>query len=303
MFSWLTEGFGKKKASEAPPPPSARELLEALTGEVKNLQLSVRKVDLDDPEAVKRLREIQKAEAAQEEARKMEELHAQMRKDILAACAELQTGIDLAELDRLTAATEAYKAELMPALQEKGARGDMFRAVIGRILQETGAMAWARLSELLEKAGQKWPDPDGLTPGMSEAECQSAREKLQADIKEDFIFGKARIELLHGAVPVWRAAYPDRDTGLWRRTVLRGVGAAIRARLLDQVLGDMKGRESEIKQLVAEMVAVPLQDIRAALERGVSVQEASVLLEETQEVCRHQATEKIWALVAPVAHI
>ncbi|MCE7870447.1 hypothetical protein DYH09_08740 [bacterium CPR1] len=304
MFSWLTEGFGKKKSAEAAPaPPSARELLEALTGEVKNLQLSVRKVDLDDPEAVKRLREIRKAEAAEAEARKTEDLHAQMRSDILAACAELKAGIDQAELDRLTTSMEAYKTSLMPALQERGARGDMFRAVIGRILHETGTMAWARLGDLLEKAGQKWPDPDGLTPGMSEAECQSAREKLQADIKEDFIFGKARLELLRGSVPVWRAAYPDRDSGLWRRTVLRGVGVAIRSRLLELVLSDMKSREKEIQQMVADMVAVPLQDIRAALERGVNLQEASVLLEETQEVCRQQATEKIWALVGPVARI
>lgn len=306
MSNWFSDLFGGKKkeaTAEAPAAPSSRELLEALTGEVKNLQLSVRRVDLDDPEAAKRLRELKAQEAAHEEARKMGALHQQMRKDMLTTAAELKAGIDEAELDRLTKSIEKYKTELMPALQEKGVRGDMFRAVIGRFLLETGKMSWERLNRLLEAAGQKWPDPEGLTPGMSEAESQGARDRLQADIQEDFIRGKARLELLEGSVPVWRSAYPDRDSALWRRTVLRGVGVMLRARLLDQILTDLYKRQDEVKAIAAEEAQAPLNHIRDAMARGVDLAEATALLEEAQAGCCKKVTEKVWALVGPVATV
>jgi hypothetical protein len=305
MSNWLTDLFGGKKKTEtaAPPPPSSRELLEALTGEVKNLQLSVRRVDLDDPEAVKRLKDMKAQEAAAEEATKMESLHRDMRHDMLAACAELKAGVDEAELDRLSKSIEAFKVELMPALQEKGVRGDMFRSLISRFLVESGKMAWHRLEQLLKDAGQSWPDPEGLTPGMTEAEKQAARDRLQEDIKHDFIHGKARLELLHGAVPIWRSAYPERTSALWRRTVLRGVGTILKARLLDQILTDLKGRQEEVKVMVVEIVSAPLKDIREAMTRGVDLAEATHLLEDAQAGCCHKATEQIWALVGPVARV
>lgn len=302
LLSWLGgqfhEMFGPRTG--AAPVPVAPPPTPAVTLEQLNRSLDLLRGENEfgpsretDDQRKARLR------AEREEAERLgAELHRQeMLEDILELHRKLGTGLDRAELDRLHAQGEEWLARIRASAESGDLAARSVVQVIVGLYRRVGEVAWDELHERMATHGVPWPDPTGMSPHADAEDLQRARGLQSVREKADFLETPAVLALdrMLGIVQVWGATYPDRGTGPWVSTALRGVGAALRLRLFGRVFEAARERRDSLREGLQAKLHEKLDEVQALLARGVtSVAEADRISRETERIVHDVAPEYVW---------
>jgi hypothetical protein len=207
---------------------------------------------------------------AAERERRLLANHQAIRDDIEKMHVKLRTGISGADMDSLS----DYLSE-QDALARAGRDSEELiprarYAIAQRLGAEAGELAVARLIALLQREEMDWPDPTLGHSKESPERIESSRRRRLADVRESFLHQDLlrTAERVQGIVRGWGADYPDRGTPLWEESVLEGVAAAIRGRMIrDWVEALQKDRELLLSR-TEETVGQELAALHTALEQG-----------------------------------
>jgi len=206
------------------------------------------------------------ADRAAEREKRLVSAHRAMLEDIQKSHARLGTALAGQDLDAL-----AGELSELEAIAVAGRDSHVFMprarfAIANRVLHEAGELAITRLVALLGRADMGWPEPDAPHSTPERAE-QLLRQK-RAQLRETFLaqgFGRTA-ERMIGIVQGWGSDYPDPGTWLWQETVLEGVAAGIRARLVEDFVEVLRSDRdlimSRVEASIGEQIAA-LQDVVA----------------------------------------
>jgi hypothetical protein len=208
---------------------------------------------------------------AAEQQRRMLATHQAMRDDIEKMHVRLRTGIAGPDMDAISAFLVEID-ELASAGRDSQELIPRARYAIARRLQaEAGELAVARLVALLQREEMAWPDPTRADSKATPERIESSRRRRLADVREAFLAQDLHrtAERLQGIVRGWGSDYPDPGTPLWEETVLEGVGAAIRGRLIRECVEALRKDRELLLSRTEDSVGRQLAALNAALEGGV----------------------------------
>jgi hypothetical protein len=216
-----------------------------------------------------------KAEQAGIKQVRAEEVHRQIRTDVLAWHTKLGTGIGPQELEALHAFMEE-----MAALSTVGPGDSLDNRIRGaiarRLFVETGQPAWSELLDRMSSAGEAWPSGEDQT-----------RDAEMAEAGELFLHSGLRsmTDLVIGVVAVWKDHYPAQSTNLWRSVCLRAVAAGIRASLFNRMVEIARQNADDLRAEAATLLADEVEAVQAVLDAGVqSVEQADRVMSGASEV-------------------
>lgn len=301
----LTRLFHGKAEEE--PAKESREVA-AFDALANNFEAAIRDLD-DKAEEWRRERFADSAEGggtAEERearrARRIETVHAAMREDIVAEHGKLGTGLAASDLGPLASYVRDVAAqaehgrdshELLPRAQF---------AITERVNREAGELAIARVVASLQREKRDWPDPTHFRPSAQPEEIERSRRRRLAEVRASFLHQDLRrtADTMLGIVEAWGSDYPDRGSPLWEETVLEGVAAGFRARIVKQAL-DLVSRDREQILVEAEAaVGKQLSAIREVMAKGVtSLEQANRAVASSLRVLDQVLPEIVWKRVRP----
>jgi hypothetical protein len=240
------------------------------------------------------------AELAAERQQRIDQWHRAMREDIEKMHARLGTGLSPADLDSIDALLRELDAD---ATQGKDSHALMPRlryAVGTRFRQETGALAVERLVALMKRANLVWPDTTYQDPHATPEKIERSRRRRLSETRESFLAQdfKKTAERMVGIVRTWGADYPDRGSPQWEETVLEGVAAGIRGRLLKDFV-ELVNRERELVLSRTEaVIGKELAALQEAVAGGLhSLEEANAVVTSSLDALDEVVPELVWQLV------
>jgi len=200
-----------------------------------------------------------------------------IREDIEAMHARLETGIAGSDLDALAAALRELEGVAAEGRDSHDLVPRARFAIASRLLREAGELAVARLVALLERAGMGWPDPN-YWPRATPEQIENSQRRRRAEMRESFVaqgFERSAERVL-GIVGAWGPDYPDRESPLWQETVLEGVAAGVRARLVEDFIAVLRSDRDLLLARVEDLIGKQVTSLQQVVEKGVhSIQQAN----------------------------
>jgi hypothetical protein len=240
------------------------------------------------------------ASAAIQSAQRKETAHREIREDIEKMHSRLGTGLSGADLDAIAAYLKELAAvsaagrgshELLPRARH---------AIAEKLRAEAGELAVAQLVALLQRQGLDWPDPTHHRSTATPEEVERSRRRQLADARESFLvldLGKLS-DRVHGIVRGWGSDYPDRGSPLWEESVLEGVGAAIRGRLIQQFVESLQRDREALLSRVEAAIGKEFAALQTALASGVqSVEQAHLAVASSLGVLDEVVPALAWEAV------
>lgn len=289
--------FSRLFHAPAPPPAAAPESAEKqLDDLLRTVQQQTREETSGFGAAVRKAQGPTAEELALEER---EAARARLEADIVALHLRLGTGLET----HLPALSE-WLREHAPhgATLEEGTERRIDAQVLQRLFQRAGLLAWERLEELMELAGEPWPIPQSLLIGRPEEDAPRVLAQHRRELQEDFIAaGAERVaDLVHGEIQAWSHYYPDSTTTLWREVALRGVASAVRIQLFQAMIAEWERRPEELEARISEVLERELREARKRLSEGVqSLDQARRLSGEVDRVCELVIPDMVWDFLGP----
>jgi hypothetical protein len=216
-----------------------------------------------------RLGHIDKDEREDIKRQRMEEIHAEVRASVVATHEQLRTGIDDVELTELDGFMDRL-CEMMAAPAAAGLEPYIRGAITRRFYDETGPLAWQRLTELMDDAGTEWPSPE-----------EHQREHKRAEAAELFVHASPTVTaaLVSGVVPIWQDHYPKKDSALWQSVCFRAAGAGLRARMLGRAMDYLRAHSPELRAEGERLLREKISTVQDVLSSGLrSVDEADQVM-------------------------
>jgi len=255
-------GTASFEAVEASLEAALRELEEKVAAQT-------REKEREDPE---RRRQLSGEELAAELRRRTEAAHEAIRKDIVAMHARLGTGIGADDLSAIVHALEEFQALVDAGRGSYALLARARCAIAERLQREAGELAVDDLVRRLERHGIAWPDPISHHPSATPADIEAARRRRLREMREVFLstgFQKTADRML-GIVRGWGSDYPARGSALWEESVLEGVVAGMRGKLVVDFVEVLRQDRGEILSQVEALVGKDLEALRSTLHGGVS---------------------------------
>lgn len=233
-----------------------------------------------------------------------------LERDVFRGCLEdeiidlhvrLGTGISKDALPRLRRLLAAHDPD---AFAQPGAsiEQQIEGSVLKLLSRHTGERAWERVKELMTRSGVSWPIPDGLAQNRSADELEAVVSHHYEEVRLDFVTASAQrlAGLVCGEVSAWTYCYPPRGSYLWRKTMLCGVAAGLRAHLFAAALENWMWRPPELEARLLETLDVEVHAARKSLETGDGSLRAAVDVgARVAEVCDTIAPALVWQFVEP----
>jgi hypothetical protein len=228
--------------------------------------------------------------------KRVEEAHRAVREDIEKIHAQLGTGLGSKDLDAL--------ADSMIELEKLSAAGrdshDLLPrarfSILNRLLLESGELAVARLVALMERAEMAWPDPN-YWPRATPEQVERSQLRRRAEVREAFLVqGPGRTaERVLGIVSAWGSDYPDRESPLWKESVLEGVAAGIRARLLDDFVAVLRADRELLLGRVEDSIGKQVTALQGVVQKGVrSIEQANQAVASSLRALDQLVPEIAW---------
>jgi hypothetical protein len=244
------------------------------------------------------------AETAADRARRRDTAHREIREDIEKMHSRLGTGLSAADLDAISAYLKEIAAtsaagrgshELLPRARH---------AIAQKLCAEAGGLAVAQLLVVLQRQGLDWPDPTHHRSTATPEEVERSRRRRLADTRESFLaldLEKLADRVL-GIVRGWGGDYPDRGSPLWEESVLEGVGAAIRGRLIREYVELLEGDRDALLSRIEGAIGKEFAALQSALAGGVrSVEQANLAVASALGVLDEVVPEIAWQTVCSKA--
>jgi hypothetical protein len=239
-------------------------------------------------------------ERAAERARRLETCHRAMREDIEKEHARLGTGLSGDDLTALAGYLQELVAVTAPGRQSHALLPRARFAIGERLRSEAGALAVARLVDLLGRARREWPDPTHYRPSAPAEEIERSRRRRLAEIRENFLASdlERTAERMLGIVRGWGADYPDRGTPLWEECALEGVAAGIRAQLVRDFVETLRRDQAALVARVEASVGKEITGLQAVVQAGVqSIEQANQAVASSLRVLDEMVPEVAWQQV------
>jgi hypothetical protein len=292
QFDQSASGGEEIKEGSANPLADILEPLEA----ARKAALNVDEDALKDAVRAERLKE-----AMEEEQRQIRLHRQQMLDDIVDLHKKLGTGMGPEQLEQLAADLKAsldqFAHRRSDSLADRG-----LRAILASIHDDALQKGWELLESKLADAKLAWPAPPGISPSATPDEIAHKTKLHTAILHRDFLTYDLKLmaALIEGAVPAWRAVYPERNSSVWTSTCYQAVGGAYAARRHRELLELAEQRIDEIRRRVAERLEPVLAPVQAELKKGVSsLNQALRLSEEANRAGEKIASEVFWEVLQP----
>ncbi len=241
-----------------------------------------------------RLTGLDEEDAQEVRQSRLAEVHARIRKDVLAMHDALGTGVGAEALTRLDQEMREM-CDIMDVSISAGVEPYVAAMVTRRFFDETGPPAWSRLMDLMGARNIEWPSPDPFT-----------RDHRRAEAEEMFLHASPQVitSLLNGVVSVWQEHYPQPDSSLWESVRLRACGAAIRVQMIVRGIEYVRAHLAELKAQGEALLREEIEIVKQAVDSGVrSIESADrlvagaggVLEQILPELCWKAAREKVMA--------
>lgn len=284
-------------ASPAPPPAPERESAhEQLDDLLRSVQEQARE---EVPGAAATRKAAQGPSAEEIALAERESARARLEADIVAFHARLGTGLE----GRLGALADWLRAHApRPAGPDEGTERRIDARVLKLLFERAGLLAWERLEELMELAGEPWPVPQSLVIGRPSEDAPRVLAQHRRELQEDFVAADAdRVaDLVHGEIRAWSHYYPDSSTTLWQEVALRGVASAVRIQLFEAMIDEWGRRPEELEARIGDVLDGELQDARKLLAQGVqSLEGARRIAAEVDRVCGLVIPDMVWDFLGP----
>jgi hypothetical protein len=101
-------------------------------------------------------------------------------------------------------------------------------------------------------------------------------------------------ELILGNVPNWVYSYPQKDTYLWKLTVLQGVAAGLETSSLMRYLSIWEENAPEILDHIQREFTAKIDDIRRRGESATALPDILSVSKELQQISREQIPDQVW---------
>lgn len=295
----------EKKAAEAtaPAPPARFQEIEAeLEATIRALNERLEKSGPASSATALRgaSREHGVEDRKAQQQKRMEAAHQAIREDIVAMHARLGTGVSPADLDAITAFLGELEGIATAGRASHEVLPRMRYAIAERLWREAGGLAVAQLVALLERAKLEWPDPIRHGPTETAAETERSRRRRLSDVRESFLaqtFARTADRLI-GVVRGWQDDYPDRGTPLWEESVLEGVAAALRGKLVlasvEILRRDRDALMGQVEQAIGSQLAALRQLVAGSAD---SIEQASQAMASTLRVVDEVVPGIAWEYV------
>jgi hypothetical protein len=243
------------------------------------------------------------ADVAAETKRRIDECHRSIREDIEKMHSRLGTGLSPTDLDAIGALLRDLDADATAGRSSDALMPRLRFSVGTRFRLEAGALAVARLVELLRRAKLEWPDPMHYAPHAKPEEIERSRRRRLAEIRESFLSQdfKRTAERMLGIVQAWGPDYPDRGSPLWEETVLEGVAAGIRGQLLKDFVELVERDRDLVLRRAEAAIGKELAALQTAVEGGVhSIEQANMVVASSLHALDEVVPELVWQHVRSV---
>lgn len=297
LFSRLFRG------SSPPESPSARPLEDrgrSLDDVLRAVEERTRTEPSDGSGPEPLLREAVRS-PEQEALEQREAARARLEEDIQALHQRLGTGLVPADLEEL-GRWMVQHARLLDEPAEAGCERKVDHQVLARLFERAGSLAWERVEELVDLAGETWPAPRELVLGRPADDVPRVLEQHRRELESDFVASSAGrcADLVRGEVRAWSHYYPDAVSTLWREVALRGVASALRIQIFSAMLGDWEQRPPELEVRLAEVLDAELARARTLLDQGVqSLDQARQVTGEVERACAQVIPDMVWDFLGP----
>jgi hypothetical protein len=156
--------------------------------------------------------------------------------------------------------------------------------------------AWEQLEGYLTRFHIPFPVSPSMEDPAEPARNERVMEERKKSAQSDFLQMPSHqlAELIVGNVPNWVYSYPQKDTYLWKLTVLQGVTAAIAADSLMNYLAVWEEEGGEILKEVEAGVLDQIDTIRKQSESASEVPEILSISKDIQRISREQIPDQIW---------
>lgn len=240
-------------------------------------------------------------EIAAERQHRIDDCHRAIREDIEKMHAQLGTGLSPADLDSIDALLRRLDADAIEGKDSYGLLPRLRYSVATRLRLESGALAVERLVALMKRANLEWPDPIHYSPHATPEEIESSRRRRSAEARESFLAQdfKKTAERMVGIVRAWAADYPDRGSALWEESVMEGVAAGIRGRLLKDFV-ELVERDRDLVLTRAEAaIGKELAALQTAVAGGGvhSIEQANAAVASSLRALDEVVPELVWQYV------
>jgi hypothetical protein len=238
--------------------------------------------------------------AGEREARQ-QRAHRTMREDIERMHDTLETGLATPDLDALVAFLQHLQKLSSAGRCSHALLPRARHAIAERLRTGAGELAMARLVTLLHGQGLAWPDAAPPHPRATPEEIEVSRRRRLDQLRKNFLtYDFARIaERLQGVVSGWGGDYPERGSPLWQESMLKGVAAALWAKLLQDCVELLKRKQKELRSLAETAVSRELAALQAAVVRpSASAMETTEAIASSLRVIDEVVPEIAWELVA-----
>jgi hypothetical protein len=237
---------------------------------------------------------------AEEKMRRKIVAHGAMREDIEQMHVRLRTGLRRADLNDIIAFLKGLDAFAGAGRDSHALLPRVRHGITQRLRAEAGAMALDRLHVRLKRQGLRWPDPPRYQPHATREDIELSRLRRMSDVRVAFVaYRLERIaDRAQGVVWGWGGDYPDRESVLWRESVLVGVAAALCGQLLQHFLELLRQDGDLLLARIEESVGERLPTLRALLDSGAFlVPEAQQVISRSLRVLDEGIPEVAWQLV------
>jgi hypothetical protein len=240
-------------------------------------------------------------EIAAERQHRIDECHRAIREDIEKMHARLGTGLSPADLDSIDALLRRLDADAIEGRDSHALLPHLRYSVATRLRLESGALAVERLVALMKHANLEWPDPIHYSPHATPEEIDSSRRRRQAEARESFLAQdfKKTAERMVGIVRAWAADYPDRGSALWEESIMEGVAAGIRGRLLKDFVELVERDWESVLSRTEAAIGKELAALQTAVAGGGvhSIEQANVVVASSLRALDEVVPELVWQYV------
>jgi hypothetical protein len=125
---------------------------------------------------------------------------------------------------------------------------------------------------------------------------EMVREERRKSAQNEFLKMPAQVlaELILGNVPNWVYSYPQKDTYLWKLTVLQGVAAGLETSSLMRYLSIWEENAPEILDHIQREFTAKIDDIRRRGESATALPDILSVSKELQQISREQIPDQVW---------
>ena len=237
-------------------------------------------------EEIKHQRFIEDRNAAQE----------MLFEDILGRHREFGTGLDADNLWDLHDLMKMEASHEVVCSSEQSIHELVECNLLSFLRKKAGENAWQQVEDFLDRFHITFPMSPSMEDRFEPVRNEETREETKRSARDEFLQTPTLqvAELILGNVPTWVYYYPQRDSYLWRLTVLQGVTAGLEGSLFVKYLSVWEENSTEIVDRIQKEFVGKIDEMRRRGEAAITLPDVLSVSKDLQRISTEEIPDRIW---------